>query len=242
MSAEDSVEAGDLVHVVIPAGHGPGSLLMVQVQNRTQGGPQNMLYASLTEKHSLEDWEMMLQKLASGYSVIKVARNGKLYQRNFWLAGGSLRTNGRFSSGAWHLRRWAGSLTALGWLWWPWSALGRRLVGVAPCRFCVAGVALGDVCFTFVRQAWHLVTSTCLSCGRRGIRHCAGSGGGIGRRLVAATHFGVAGVALGDIHSFVWQVWHLQHWAGSVAALVGAWKAWHLAAFVLLLCGRRGTW
>lgn len=102
-TAGDTLEVvsptGDLVHVVIPAGHGPGSLLMVQVQNRTQGGPQNMLYSSLTEKHSLEDWEMMLQKLASGYSVIKVARNGKLYQRNFWLAGGSLRTNGRFSSG-----------------------------------------------------------------------------------------------------------------------------------------------
>lgn len=115
-AAGDTLEVvsptGDLVHVVIPAGHGPGSLLMVQVQNRSQGGPQNMLYSSLTEKHSLEDWEMMLQKLASGYSVIKVmleqlgmlwmlqvARNGKLYQRNFWLAGGSLRTNGRFSSG-----------------------------------------------------------------------------------------------------------------------------------------------
>lgn len=90
---------GDLVHVVIPPGHGPGSLLMVQVQNRPQNGPQNMLYSSLTDKHSLEQWEVMLQKLASGYSVIKVARNGKLYQRNFWLAGGSLRTNGRFSSG-----------------------------------------------------------------------------------------------------------------------------------------------
>lgn len=90
---------GDLVHVVIPDGHGPGSLLMVQVQNRPQNGPQNMLYSSLTEKHTLQEWEGMLQKLVSGYSVIKVARNGKLYERNFWLAGGSLRTNGRFSSG-----------------------------------------------------------------------------------------------------------------------------------------------
>ena len=90
---------GDLIHVVIPDGHGPGSLLLVQVQNRIQAGPQNMLYSSLSEKHSLGDWEVILQKLVAGYSVIKVARNGKLYERNFWLAGGSLRTNGRFSSG-----------------------------------------------------------------------------------------------------------------------------------------------
>eukprot|EP00913_Durusdinium_trenchii_P018129 g17034.t1 len=46
---------GDLVHVVIPDGHGPGSLLMVQVQNRPQNGPQNMLYSSLTEKHTLQE-------------------------------------------------------------------------------------------------------------------------------------------------------------------------------------------
>ncbi|CAE8697292.1 unnamed protein product, partial [Polarella glacialis] len=35
----------------------------------------------------------------SGYTVQKVARNGKLYQRKFWLSGPNLRTNGRFSAG-----------------------------------------------------------------------------------------------------------------------------------------------
>jgi len=91
--------SGDLIHVVVPSGHGPGSLLLVQVQQRVEGGPENLLYTPLTERHTLEEWENLLQKLVSGYSVIKVARNGKLYNRSFWLAGGSLRTNGRFNSG-----------------------------------------------------------------------------------------------------------------------------------------------
>ena len=78
----------------------------------------------------------------------------------------------------------------------------------------------------FAWQAWHL-------------RHWAGSGGTLGRRLGTAgrqwrrgTLRGrrgtwwhppssrVAGVALGHIHlRFVWQAWHLWHWAGSGGAL-----------------------
>eukprot|EP00435_Cladocopium_sp_Y103_P074647 s233_g50.t1 len=97
---------------------------------------------------------------------------------------------------------------------------------LATGAFRVAGVALmvaalGNMCFTFVWQAWHLVTSTCLSCGRRGTY-------GAGLALVAALvgawlslgrcgaaplwrgrrgtwrqvlHFYVAGLALGDIHA-----------------------------------------
>ena len=34
--------------------------------------------------------------------------------------------------------------------------------------FCVAGVALLDICLHFVWQAWHFVTSTFALCGRRG--------------------------------------------------------------------------
>ena len=78
----------------------------------------------------------------------------------------------------------------------------------------------------FAWQAWHL-------------RHWAGSGGTLGRRLGTAgrqwrrgTLRGrrgtwwhppssrVAGVALGHIHlRFVWQAWRLWHWAGSGGAL-----------------------
>eukprot|EP00439_Symbiodinium_sp_Y106_P069416 s862_g11.t3 len=82
-----------------------GSMVwLVQVQQRSEGGPENLLlasqlYQSLVERHTLEQWEAQLEKLVTGYSVMKVARNGKLYNRSFWLAGGSLRTNGRFNSG-----------------------------------------------------------------------------------------------------------------------------------------------
>ena len=81
---------------------------------------------------------------------------------------------------------------ALGWL------LGFRCDAVAPRRFGVAGVALGDIHFHFAWQAWHLVSSTVTLRGRRG------------------THS--IGLALVDRH-FVWQAWHAWHWAGSGGAL-----------------------
>ena len=73
----------------------------------------------------------------------------------------------------------------------------------------VAGVALGDIYLCFAWQAWHL-------------RHWAGSGGALGRALVAGETavLCMAGVALGDIYlRFAWQAWRLRHWAGSGGAL-----------------------
>ena len=82
-----------------------------------------------------------------------------------------------------------------------------------------AGVALGDIHLRFAWQAWHLVTSTFVLRGRRGMAwHFwlrAGSGGTLGRAwacLVAgdAAQLCVA-VALGGIYfGFAWQAWHLQ--------------------------------
>ena len=74
----------------------------------------------------------------------------------------------------------------------------------------------------FAWQAWHLVTSTFVSRGRRGtISHppsfCVAGvalmalGGALGPALVArdAAALCVAGVALGDIYvRFTWQAWH----------------------------------
>eukprot|EP00435_Cladocopium_sp_Y103_P052308 s356_g16.t1 len=101
--------------------------------------------------------------------------------------------------------------------------------------FCVAGVAFGDIDLRFVWQAWHLP-------------HWAGSGDGLGRRgrrLILrgrrgtwrhGPSFCVAGVALGDMDfRFVWQAWHLRHWAGSGDALGRRGRR-------LILRGRRGTW
>ena len=51
-----------------------------------------------------------------------------------------------------------------GTVWRAWS--GFVAWGAAP--LCVAGVALGDIHLRFTWQAWHLVTFTLISRGRRG--------------------------------------------------------------------------
>eukprot|EP00435_Cladocopium_sp_Y103_P038600 s3867_g10.t1 len=134
----------------------------------------------------------------------------------------------RFVWQAWHLRHWAGS----------GDGLGRGWPRVTPRLFCVAGVALGDICLRFVWQAWQLVTSAFVLCVALGdmdlrfawqawhLRHWAGSGDGLGRGWSRVTPrlFCVAGVALGDISlRFVWQ-------------------AWPLATWTFALCGRSGTY
>ena len=108
------------------------------------------------------------------------------------------------------------------------GALGPGFVacdarGAAP--LCVAGVALGDIYLRFTWQAWHLVTSTFVSHGRRGTNShlpsfCVAGvalmvlGGALGTGFVACDAQGaaplcVAGVALGDIHlDITWQAWH----------------------------------
>ena len=120
---------------------------------------------------------------------------------------------------------------------------------MTPRHFCVAGVALGDIPWfhvagvaqlhihgRFAWQAWHKLTSTVLSCGRRGttshlpsfcvagvtLMALAGALGlGLGARDAAPLlrgrrgtwwhppWFHVAGVAQLHIHGrFVWQAWH----------------------------------
>eukprot|EP00435_Cladocopium_sp_Y103_P052566 s864_g16.t1 len=59
------------------------------------------------------------------------------------------------------------------------GGLGRRWSPVTPCLYCVAGVALGDICLRFVWQVWRLATSAFVLCGRRGTQ-------GTGLALVAA--------------------------------------------------------
>eukprot|EP00435_Cladocopium_sp_Y103_P043304 s1657_g12.t1 len=168
------------------------------------------------------------------------------------VAAGSVWRRASFAWQAWHLATsgvalgdiclrfvWQAALTALGWLWWrPWSPLGpcatapllhgRRGTWRHLLPFCVAGVALGDICFRFVWQAWHLRVTRPRPPPerRRWVR-------------VAPRLFCMAGVALGDIclrfvwHAgvalgdiclrFVWQAWHLRHWAGSGGGLGRRW-------------------
>ena len=80
---------------------------------------------------------------------------------------------------------------------WQFTLCGRRGTWWHPPSICVVGVALGDIHLHFAWQAW------CLW-------HGAGSGGALGRVLVArgAAPLCVAGVALGDIGVlFAWQAW-----------------------------------
>ena len=134
--------------------------------------------------------------------------------------------------------------------WHLWHCAGGSLVCWGAALFCVAGVALGDMdisceqvwqlvtwMFTLCRPVlwqveWHLMTWMSLWCGRRSTsllvailcgRDGTWSHGGTG----------LAGGALccAAPRCFVWQVWHLRHWAGS-----------GVVASTSLLCGRRGTW
>ena len=121
----------------------------------------------------------------------------------------------------------------------------------------------------FAWQAWHLVTSTLVSCGRRGTwRHLsslcvagvaltalgwvlwrAWSGSG----ALSPRLFCVAGVALGDIHlRFTWQAWHLATaivtlrgrrgtYGTGLGAVARLVRIWRSVAAAVLR-GRRGTW
>ena len=164
---------------------------------------------------------------------------------------------------------------------------GRRGTNSHPPSFCVAGVALMVLCGAlgpdlspgaprhFAWQAWHLVTSTFVSRGRRGTKSHPPS-------------FCVAGVALmvlcgalgpdlspGAPRHFAWQAWHLvtstfvspgrrgtnshppSFCVAGVALMVlcgalgpdlspgaprhFAWQAWHLVTSTFVSRGRRGT-
>ena len=125
---------------------------------------------------------------------------------------------------------------------------GRRGTNSHPPSFCVAGVALMVLCGAlgpdlspgaprhFAWQAWHLVTSTFVSRGRRGTKLAStvvlrgrrgthGTGWRAWSGFVArgAAALCVAGVALGDIH------------------LRFTWQAWHKLTSTVVLRGRRGT-
>eukprot|EP00435_Cladocopium_sp_Y103_P076155 s462_g79.t1 len=184
---------------------------------------------------------------------------------------------------AWYLRHWAGSGDALGSRGRRFILPGRRgtygtglglvtrLVPADAASFWLAGVALGDMDFRFVWQAWHFTL-----CGKRGTY---GTGLGLVTRLVPAdaASFCLAGVALGDIDFRF--VWHASRLVASTFTLCGrrgtygtglglvtrlvpadaaslclagvalgdmdfrfVWHAWHLVTSTFTLCGRRGTY
>ena len=128
------------------------------------------------------------------------------------------------------------------------GALGSVLAGDA-AALCVAGVALGHIHLRFTWQAWHLVTSTFVSRGKRctygtGWRawvsfSCRWRRGTLRGRRGTWRHlpsFGVAGVALGHIHlRFAWQAWHLWYWVARLGRFSRRWRRGTLR-------GRREAW
>ena len=130
---------------------------------------------------------------------------------------------------AWHLMTWIlVTLRGRHGTYGSGLALVLRLVPRRRCdaaAFCVAGVALCDIHFHFVWQAWHLMTWIVTLRGRRGT-------------LWHPPSLCVAGVALDDMDCyFAWQAWHLRLWVGSGVALGSQAALWRRNN----LRGRRGT-
>eukprot|EP00435_Cladocopium_sp_Y103_P004607 s1037_g1.t1 len=173
--------------------------------------------------------------------------------------------------GAWHLATWTFTLCGRRGTYGTQLALVTRLVPVGATALlrgtrgiwrhrlslCVAGVALGDMGFHFVWQAWRLATWTFTLCGRRGTY---GSQLALVTRLVRV---GAAALLRGT--RGIWRftlcgrrgAWRHglslcvagEALAGSCDALGSrwrhgsfAWHAWHLETSTFTLCGRRGTW
>ena len=140
----------------------------------------------------------------------------------------------RFTSQAWHFVTFTfvsrGRRGTDGTGWRAWTGLGA----CDAAALCVAGVAQLHIHLHFTWQAWHKLTSTFVSRGRRGT-HGTGWRAWTGLGACDAAALCVAGVALGDIHlRFTWQAWHLVTFT-----LIS--RAWHNCTSTVVLRGRRGT-
>ena len=88
------------------------------------------------------------------------------------------------------------------------GALGPGFGAWGAAALCVAGVAQPDIHLRFTWQAWHKLTSTFVSRGRRGT-HGTGWRAWTGLGACDAAALCVAGVAQTHIYCrFAWQAWH----------------------------------
>ena len=125
--------------------------------------------------------------------------------RHFCVAGvAQTHIHPRFAWQAWHnltstfVSRGRRGTHGSGWRAWVW--FGRALVARDAAPFCVAGVAQTHIHHRFAWQAWHKLTSTFVSRGRRGTNSHPPS-------------LRVAGVAQSHIHKrFAWHAWHSWQW------------------------------
>ena len=164
-----------------------------------------------------------------------------------------------FAWQAWHLV--TSSFVSHGrrgtWRHPPFVSRGRRGTWRHPPSYCVAGVALGALGWLWWRawspdwlpvtprhfawQAWHLVTSSFVSRGRRGTwRHPPFVSRGRRGTWRHPPSYCVAGVALGALGWLWWRAWS-PDWL-PVTPRHFAWQAWHLVTSSFVSRGRPGTW
>ena len=105
--------------------------------------------------------------------------------------------------------------------WRAWAGL----VADDAAALCVAGVAQSHIHLRFTWQAWHKLTSTVVSRGRRGT-HGTGWRAWAGLVVDDAAALCVAGVAQSHIH---------------LRYLRFTWQAWHKLTSTVILRGRRGA-
>ena len=145
--------------------------------------------------------------------------------------------------------------------WRAWTGLGA----CDAAALCVAGVAQPDIHLRFTWQAWHKLTSTFVSRGRRGTHGYWGGALGLAWAPVTPRHFawqarhkltptfvsrgrrgtnshlpsfhvaGVAGVALTALGGALGLAW------APVTPRHFAWQAWHKLTPTFVSRGRRGT-
>ena len=160
----------------------------------------------------------------------------------------------RFTWQAWHkltstlVLRGRRGTDGIGWR--AWTGLGA----CDAAALCVAGVAQTHIYSRFAWQAWHKLTSTVVSPGRRGTNaHLMALGGALGRAWALTSTVVLRGRRGTD--GIGWRAWRA--WTGlgacDAAALCVAgvaqthiycrftWQAWHQLTSTVVLRGRRGT-
>ena len=104
-----------------------------------------------------------------GTGLALVARLGAVTPRHFaWQAWHLGDICLRFTWQAWHLATSNFFSRGRHGTYGAGLALVARLGALRPRHFCVAAVALGDICLRFTGQAWHLATSNFVIRGRGG--------------------------------------------------------------------------
>ena len=248
----------------------PPSFCVAGVALMALGGALGLAWAPVTPRHfAWQAWHNLTSTFVS-----RGRRGTNSHPPSFCVAGVALMALGGALGLAW------APVTPRHFAWQAWHKLtlavvlrGRRGTNSHPPSFCVAGVvqmALGGALGLawapvtprhFAWQAWHNLTSTFVSRGRRGTNSHPPSFCVAGVALIALG--GVLGLAWAPVtpRHFAWQAWHkLTPTVVSVAgvaliALGGAlglawapvtprhfaWQAWHKLTPTVVLRGRRGT-